>query len=201
MTDYLEELLDQLKEEDTDTAARWLDTLGPALAEPPGGAGLRELEREARRPAALVQAEAQGVLATSEDVDAFLPSDPPEDWEAAWSSVPPEGETPEIRILGYQEDPDWNVPQLDVLTEASREGVERPALLEQAEHLDQAVERTWRGGAAVRAPRVEAGRTALQDWVGRRSGGWPERGEDPAAAVDRAFQRDSRRYDQGFALY
>ena len=212
MTDYLEELLDQLKEEDTGTAARWLDTLGPALAEPPGGAGLRELEREARRPAALeaagnpelsalVQAAAQGVLATSEDVEAFLPSDPPEDWTAAWSSVPPEGETPEIRILGYQEDPDWNVPQLDVLTEASREGVERPALLEQAEHLDQAVERTWRGRAAVRAPRVEAGRTALQDWVGRRSGGWPERGEDPAAAVDRAFQRDSRRYDQGFALY
>ena len=108
MTDYLEELLDQLKEEDTGTAARWLDTLGPALAEPPGGAGLRELEREARRPAALgtasnpelsalVQAEAQGVLATSEDVEAFLPSDPPEDWAAAWSSVPPEGETPEIR--------------------------------------------------------------------------------------------------------
>ena len=32
MTDYLEELLDQLKEEDTGTAARWLDTLGPALA-------------------------------------------------------------------------------------------------------------------------------------------------------------------------
>ena len=27
MTDYLEELLDQLKEEDTGTAARWLDTL------------------------------------------------------------------------------------------------------------------------------------------------------------------------------
>lgn len=200
MTDYLEELLDQLEEEDTGTAARWLDTLGPALAEPPGGAGLRELEREARRPAALaaagnpelsalVQAEAQGVLATLEDVDAFLPS------------APPEGETPEIRILGYQGAPDWNVPQLDVLAEASREGVERPALLEQAEHLDQAVERTWRRGAAVSAPRVEAGRTALQDWVGRRSGGWPERGEDPAAAVDRAFQRDSRRYDQGFALY
>ena len=26
-------------------------------------------------------------------------------------------------------------------------------------------------------------------------------GEDHAAAVDRAFQRDSKRYDQGFALY
>ena len=212
MTDYLEELLDQLKEEDTGTAARWLDTLGPALAEPPGGAGLRELEREARRPAALgtasnpelsalVQAEAQGVLATSEDVEAFLPSDPPEDWAAAWSSVPPEGETPEIRILGYQEDPDWNVPQLDVLTEASREGVERPALLERAERLDRAVGQARRGDTAVRSTGSRTGGTALSGLAVRQSGGWLERGEDHAAAVDRAFQRDSRRYDQGFALY
>ena len=190
MTDYLEELLDQLKEEDTGTAARWLDTLGPALAEPPGGAGLRELEREARRPAALgtasnpelsalVQAEAQGVLATSEDVEAFLPSDPPEDWAAAWSSVPPEGETPEIRILGYQEDPDWNVPQLDVLTEASREGVERPALLERARMLgvmEDAPARWDRRGAGTRRSAPQGRRRAGQlcpAWQsGSPAGGW-----------------------------
>ena len=75
------------------------------------------------------------------------------------------------------------------------------ALLEQAEQLNRAVERARRGDATVRAPWAEEGRTALSGRTGQRSGGWLERGEDSAAAVDRAFQRDSRRYDQGFALY
>ena len=30
MTDYLEELLDQLEEEEAGTAAHWMDALGPA---------------------------------------------------------------------------------------------------------------------------------------------------------------------------
>lgn len=212
MTDYLEELLDQLEEEDPGAAARWLDTLGPALTEPPGGAGLREPEYGTRGPVALaaadklelsapVQAEAKRVLAAPEDVENFLPYDPPEDWADACPPVPTEGETPETRIPDCQWETDWNVPKPDVLAEASGKGLERPALLEQAERLDRAVEWTWSGGAAVRAPGVEAGRTALTDWRGRRSGGWTERGDDPAAAVDRSFQRDSRRYDQGFALY
>ena len=31
MTDYLEELLDQLEEEEAETAAHWMDALRPAL--------------------------------------------------------------------------------------------------------------------------------------------------------------------------
>ena len=34
MTDYLEELLDQLEEEEAETAAHWMDALGPALFDP-----------------------------------------------------------------------------------------------------------------------------------------------------------------------
>lgn len=34
MTDYLEELLDQLEEEEAETAAHWMDALRPALFDP-----------------------------------------------------------------------------------------------------------------------------------------------------------------------
>ena len=38
MTDYLEELLDQLEEEEADVAAHWPEDLAPTWAEFPGGA-------------------------------------------------------------------------------------------------------------------------------------------------------------------
>ena len=76
-----------------------------------------------------------------------------------------------------------------------------PALLERAERLDRAVGQARRGDTAVRSTGSPTGGTALSGLAVRQSGGWLERGEDHAAAVDRAFQRDSRRYDQGFALY
>ena len=79
--------------------------------------------------------------------------------------------------------------------------LERPALLEQAERLERTVGQARGGAAAVRSARVETGELTTPGRAGRRPWGWSERGEDPAAAVDRAFQRDSRRYDQGFALY
>ena len=75
------------------------------------------------------------------------------------------------------------------------------ALLERAERLDRAVGQARRGDTAVRSTGSPTGGTALSGLAVRQSGGWLERGEDHAAAVDRAFQRDSRRYDQGFALY
>ena len=75
MTDYLEELLDQLEEEEAETAAHWMDALGPALFDPlsesSGSAEPEAVGRQARSPAAQraenglegpppVQAEAQG---------------------------------------------------------------------------------------------------------------------------------------------
>ena len=210
MTDYLEELLDQLEEEEAETAAHWMDALRPALFDPlsesSGSAEPEAVGRQARSPAAQraenglegpppVQAEAQGSLEAQEDVGASPASAPQEAWAATWSPAPPEEKRSEARILGRLWAPDWSVSQPDVLAEAAVEGGERPALLEQAEQLNRAVERARRGDATVRAPWAEEGRT------GQRSGGWLERGEDSAAAVDRAFQRDSRRYDQGFALY
>ena len=48
MTDYLEELLDQLEEEEAGTAARWPEGQAPAWAESPGCAALWEEDVAAR---------------------------------------------------------------------------------------------------------------------------------------------------------
>ena len=192
MTDYLEELLDQLEEEEAETAAHWMDALRPALFDPlsesSGSAEPEAVGRQARSPAA-------------QRAENGLEGPPPVQAEAQGSLEAQEEKRSEARILGRLWAPDWSVSQPDVLAEAAVEGGERPALLEQAEQLNRAVERARRGDATVRAPWAEEGRTALSGRTGQRSGGWLERGEDSAAAVDRAFQRDSRRYDQGFALY
>lgn len=91
MTDYLEELLDQLEEEEAETAAHWMDALGPALFDPlsesSGSAEPEAVGRQARSPAAQraenglegpppVQAEAQGSLEAQEDVGASPASAP-----------------------------------------------------------------------------------------------------------------------------
>ena len=56
MTDYLEELLDQLEEEEAETAAHWMDALRPALFDPlsesSGSAEPEAVGRQARSPAA-----------------------------------------------------------------------------------------------------------------------------------------------------
>ena len=115
MTDYLEELLDQLEEEEAETAAHWMDALGPALFDPlsesSGSAEPEAVGRQARSPAAQrtenglegpppVQAEAQGSLEAQEDVGASPASAPQEAWAAAWSPAPPEETRSEARILG-----------------------------------------------------------------------------------------------------
>lgn len=115
MTDYLEELLDQLEEEEAETAAHWMDALRPALFDPlsesSGSAEPEAVGRQARSPAAQraenglegpppVQAEAQGSLEAQEDVGASPASAPQEAWAAAWSPAPPEEKRSEARILG-----------------------------------------------------------------------------------------------------
>ena len=203
MTDYLEELLDQLEEEEAGTAAP--EGQAPAWAESPGCAALWEEELTGHSPvsdrAEAVRREALGVLDPSGEMETtFLPG-PSEIWAAAWGPVPPEMAAPDAYVPGFQETAAWTVPQLDALEEAAGKELERPALLEQAERLERTVGQARGGAAAVRSARVETGELTTPGRAGRRPWGWSERGEDPAAAVDRAFQRDSRRYDQGFALY
>ena len=206
MTDYLEELLDRLEEEEADVAAHWPEDLAPTWAEFPGGAEPREETRTTGRspvtdlPEA-VWTEAWEALEPPEAVESALPPGPPETWTAARGPVPPEKEPTDAHIPGSLEAAAWPSPQPDALEEADGRQSERPALLERAERLGWAVGQARRGGTAVRSAGVETGELTTPGRAGRRPWGWSERGEDHAAVVDRAFQRDSRRYDQGFALY
>lgn len=91
----------------------------------------------------------------------------------------------------------------------------RPALLQQAQDLErqagqaQALVQDLRSrslaSALVLPSRGQVpfpSQTAEGNGGGQSAGGaaWPG-GEDQARLIDRAFQRDSRRYDRGFSLY
>ena len=92
---------------------------------------------------------------------------------------------------------------------------ERPVLLQQAQALErraaqaQALTQDRRSRALTSAlalpSRVQgsfSSQTAERSgvWQSARGTAWPG-GEDQARLIDRAFQRDSRRYDRGFSLY
>lgn len=206
MTDYLEELLDLLEEECTDAAAHWPEAFVPTPAASVGGAEpWEETLTTGRSPVTdlpeAVWTEAWEALDSPEAVESAFPPGPPGTWTAVRGPIPPEKEPPDACIPGSPEGAAWPVPQPDALEEADGKQSERPALLERAERLERTVGQARRESAAVRFAGMPAGGTALPHQAGRRSGWRSERGEGSAAAVDRAFQRDSRRYDQGFALY
>ena len=182
MTDYLEELLDQLEEEEAETAAHWMDALRPALFDPlsesSGSAEPEAVGRQARSPAAQraenglegpppVQAEAQGSLEAQEDVGASPASAPQEAWAATWSPAPPEEKRSEARILGRLWAPDWSVSQPDVLAEAAVEGGERPAALPGRRRAAQPC-RAGQGSGPEDG--WNAGRTPPRQWTGPFSG-------------------------------
>lgn len=192
MTDYLEELLDQLEEEEAETAAHWMDALGPALFDPlsesSGSAEPEAVGRQARSPAAQraenglegpppVQAEAQGSLEAQEDVGASPASAPQEAWAAAWSPAPPEEKRSEARILGRLWAPDWSVSQPDVLAEAAVEGGDaRPAGAGGAVEPGSGAGAAWGcdsprslGGGGPHSP-VGPDRAAVRRMAGTRGG-------------------------------
>ena len=91
----------------------------------------------------------------------------------------------------------------------------RPALLQQAQDLErqagQALALAQDRRSRVLAPALtlpSRGQASFSSQTGEGSGGrqnsggaaWTG-GEEQARLIDRAFQRDSRRYDRGFSLY
>ena len=91
----------------------------------------------------------------------------------------------------------------------------RPVLLQQAQDLErQAVQAQalaqdrWSRTLASALTLPSRGQTSFPSQMAEGNGGgqnaggtaWPG-GEDQARLIDRAFQRDSRRYDRGFSLY
>lgn len=230
MRDYLEELLDLLTQEDEEEAAGVWKTQTASLilpkaleAEAPegalelpegmaagdadsgkGGERLR-LEREPAPEPALDLEEIETVpeLDAALDQDVAL-SDSTGELDGALASG---GERP---VMGE----DGPAEAGAVLLEQVRSR-RRPALLQQAQKLEQqtgqaqalAQDRRSRSLAPALAlpSRGQASfpsQTAEGNGGGQNAGGtaWPG-GEDQARLIDRAFQRDSRRYDRGFSLY
>ena len=230
MRDYLEELLDLLTQEDEEEAADVWETQTASLilpkaleAEAPEGAlelpegmaakgvssgdgGDRPwLEREPALEPALDLEEIETVpgLDGALDQEAAL-SDSTEELDEALAYG---GERP---VMGE----DGPAEAGAVLLEQIRSR-RRPALLQQAQDLErqagQALALAQDRRSRVLAPALTLpsrgqasfpSQTAEENGGGQNTGGaaWPG-GEDQARLIDRAFQRDSRRYDRGFSLY
>lgn len=216
MRDYLEELLDLLTQEDEEAAGVWetqvvslilpkaLEAEAPerALELPEGvAAGDTGSGESGERP--WLERELVPGLDTALDQDAAL-SDSTGELDEALASG---GERP---VMGEDGPTEAGV----VLLEQVRNR-ERPVLLQQAQALErraaqaQALTQDRRSRALTSAlalpSRVQgsfSSQTAERSgvWQSARGTAWPG-GEDQARLIDRAFQRDSRRYDRGFSLY
>lgn len=229
MRDYLEELLDLLTQEDEEAAGVWetqtaslilpkaLEAEAPegALEVPEGmavkgvssgdGGDRPWLEREPAPEPALDLEEIETVpgLDAALDQEAAIPDSPGELDEALASG----GERPVVGEDGPAE-------AGAVLLEQVRSR-RRPVLLQQAQNLErqagqaQALAQDRRSRSLASALALPSrgqvpfpSQTAEGNGGGQSAGGaaWPG-GEDQVRLIDRAFQRDSRRYDRGFSLY
>ena len=216
MRDYLEELLDLLTQEDEEAAGVWetqtvslilpkaLEAEAPegALELPEGvAAGDADSGEGVERP--WLEREPMPVLDTALDQEAAI-LDSPGEPDGAFASG---GERPVVGEDGPAE-------AGAVLLEQVRSR-RRPVLLQQAQNLErqagqaQALAQDRRSRSLASALALPSrgqvpfpSQTAEGNGGGQNAGGtaWPG-GEDQVRLIDRAFQRDSRRYDRGFSLY
>ena len=217
MRDYLEELLDLLTQEDEEEAAGVWETQAVSLilpkaleVEAPEGAlelpegvtvGDAGSGESGERP--WLERELVPGLDTALDQNAAL-SDSPGELDEALASG---GERPAMGEDGPAE-------AGAVLLEQIRSR-RWPALLQQAQDLErqagqaQALVQDRRSRSLASALALPSrGQASFPSQMAEGNGGgqnaggtaWPG-GEDQARLIDRAFQRDSRRYDRGFSLY
>ena len=217
MRDYLEELLDLLTQEDEEEAAGVWKTQTASLILP------KALEVEApERALELPEGVAAGDTGSGESGERpwlereLVPGlDTALDQNAALSDSP--GELDEALASGGERPvigEDGPAEAGAVLLEQIRSR-RRPALLQQAQDLErqagQALALAQDRRSRVLAPALTLpsrgqasfpSQTAEGNGGGQSAGGaaWPG-GEDQVRLIDRAFQRDSRRYDRGFSLY
>lgn len=217
MRDYLEELLDLLTQEDEEEAAGVWETQTTSLilpkaleAEVPEGAlelpegvaaGDTGSGESGERP--WLERELVPGLDTALDQDAAL-SDSTGELDEALASG---GERP---VMGEDGPAETGAVLLEQIRSRSR-----PALLQQAQDLErqagqaQALVQDRRSRSLASALALPSrGQASFPSQMAEGNGGgqnaggtaWPG-GEDQARLIDRAFQRDSRRYDRGFSLY
>lgn len=230
MRDYLEELLDLLTQEDEEEAAGVWKTQTASLilpkaleVEAPEGAlelpeGMAAGDADSGKGGERLRLEREPALEPAldlEEIETVPGLDAALDQEAALSDST--GELDEALASGGERPvmgEDGPAEAGAVLLEQIRSR-RRPALLQQAQDLERqagqaqalAQDRRSRSLAPALAlpSRGQApfpSQMAEGNGGGQNAGGtaWPG-GEDQARLIDRAFQRDSRRYDRGFSLY
>ena len=217
MRDYLEELLDLLTQEDEEEAAGVWETQAVSLILP------KALEAEApERALELPEGVAAGDTGSGESGERpwlereLVPGlDTALDQDAALSDSP--GELDEALASGGERPvmgEDGPAEAGAVLLEQIRSR-RRPALLQQTQDLErqagQALALAQDRRSCVLAPALalpSRGQASFPSQTAEGNGGGQSAGraalpdgEDQARLIDRAFQRDSRRYDRGFSLY
>lgn len=230
MRDYLEELLDLLTQADEEETAGVWETQTASLilpkaleAEAPEGAlelpeGVAEEEAEPGEGGERLRLEREPAPEPTldlEEIETVPGLDAALDQEAAILDFREALEETFASGGGRTdlwEDGLWETDAVLLEQVRSRR---RPALLQQAQKLEQrtgqaqalAQDRRSRSLASALAlpSRGQApfpSQTAEGNGGGQSAGGaaWPG-GEDQVRLIDRAFQRDSRRYDRGFSLY
>lgn len=217
MTDYLEELLDLLPQEDEEDAAEIWETQAASLplpkaleAEAPEGApelpermAAETMDTGEGGEGSWQEREPAPVLDTALNQEVSL-SDSSGEMKQAFVSG---GERP---VMGEDGPAETGAVLLEQVRSRNR-----PVLLRQAQDLErqvvqaQALAQDRRSRSLASALAIPSrGQASSPFRTAERSGGgqpisrdsWPG-GENPARLVDRAFQRDSRRYDRGFSLY
>lgn len=230
MRDYLEELLDLLTQEDEEEAAGVWKTQTASLilpkaleVEAPEGAlevpeGMAAGDADSGKGGERLRLEREPAPEPTldlEEIETVPGLDAALDQEAALSGSP--GELDEALASGGERPvvgEDGPAEAGEVLLEQVRSR-RRPVLLQQAQNLERqagqaqalAQDRRSRSLAPALAlpSRGQApfpSQMAEGNGGGQNAGGtaWPG-GEDQVRLIDRAFQRDSRRYDRGFSLY
>lgn len=229
MRDYLEELLDLLTQEDEEAAGVWetqtaslilpkaLEAEAPegALEVPEGMAAGDAGSGEGGERLRLEREPAPEPTLDLEEIETVPGLDAALDQEAALSGSP--GELDEALASGGERPvvgEDGPAEAGAVLLEQVRSR-RRPVLLQQAQNLErqagqaQALAQDRRSRSLASALALPSrgqvpfpSQTAEGNGGGQSAGGaaWPG-GEDQVRLIDRAFQRDSRRYDRGFSLY
>ena len=222
MRDYLEELLRALaaEEETEETPARWQTEVEFPPAE--GRAPEQESEALADILEAAGSAAAVSLWGELPETSPLLPpllDQGGQSLEESWNSgdreqaewFPGDGARLSSRfpLLSLERD------SLSLSALEQENDRRRPALLEQLRTLERAAaqaaalpsRRSSSLGDVHARSAARSGARDLSAPAGQAASYWGGAqenrlgGTDPAQAVDRAFQRDSRRYDRGFSLY
>ncbi len=221
MTDYLEELLDLLTlEDEQETGEGWTAQAAslvlPKVLELPEGTAAEEGGSGEGGARSWLKGEpALEIALELEERQAAPALDAGTDQEAAISG--PLAELDEAAASGGTRPVLWETGPVEagaVLLEQV-ESRRKPALLQQAQELErqagqaQALVQDRRSRSLASALALPSrGQASFPSQMAEGNGGgqnaggtaWPG-GEDQARLIDRAFQRDSRRYDRGFSLY